>query len=274
MNYAFHRLVQRFPHFVGKNFLVRRLYKEEIDNGTELRVEGKFGCTYYLPNIVETVGFEIFSNGIYEPETIDILSGLLPENGKFIDIGGNIGSISIPLCKNRPDIKALAIEAAPWVFDYLQRNLLLNGLKNIKIFNSAMFDKDNLELDFFSPHDKFGKGSLASVFTSDAVKVKTLTLDSLVRENDFIDVDVIKVDVEGFEQSVFAGASNLLSKAGAPAIFFEFVDWAEQSAGFKAGDAQRALKVYGYKLFKLDSGKFIEYSDILTVGYYNIMARK
>jgi hypothetical protein len=137
-----------------------------------------------------------------------------------------------------------------------------------------MFDKDNIELDFFSPLDKFGKGSLASVFTNQAVKVNTITLDSLVRMNDFEDVDVIKVDVEGFEQSVFTGASDLLSKVDAPVIFFEFVDWAEQSAGFKPGDAQRALKEYGYKLYKLDSGRFKEYHDILTTGDYNILAKK
>jgi FkbM family methyltransferase len=271
---SFQSFIQSVPHFKGKNFIVRTLYRKLIDQKLEMKISGRNSCTYFLPNIFESIGFEIFVNGVYEPETISFLKEVLPPNGKFADIGGNIGSISIPVCKTRPDIKALAVEAAPWVFNYLERNVHENELTNLRLFNYAIFEKDNLELDFFSPQEKYGKGSLASVFTKKGVKVKTMTLDSLFQQNDFMDINVIKVDVEGFEKPVFKGASEVFSRAAAPVVFFEFVDWAETNAGFKPGDAQMVLKSYGYKLYKFEFGKLVELQNILTSGFANIVARK
>ena len=118
-----------------------------------------------------------------------------------------------------------------------------------------MYDKDDIEMDFFSPLDYYGKGSLASVYTDKAVKVRSRTIDAIVEELQLKKIDVIKADVEGFEYFVFKGGAKLLSSDAAPIIYFEFADWAEDLAnGAKAGDAQQLLLDFGYKLYEITNG--------------------
>jgi hypothetical protein len=73
-----------------------------------------------LPNLYETISFDIFINGIYESETHKLLESRIPLNGIFLDIGANIGSIILQLCKGRSNLQCLAVEASPWVFNFLE----------------------------------------------------------------------------------------------------------------------------------------------------------
>ena len=117
---------------------------------------------------------------------------------------------------------------------------------------------------------------MAAVFTNEAEKVETITLDSLVVENNVSKVDLIKIDVEGFEYFAFKGGEKLLSAADAPDILFEFVDWAEELAnGSIPGDAQKLLMKYGYKLWSInDKGKLSLMYSPLTQGSVMIWASK
>jgi hypothetical protein len=116
--------------------------------------------------------------------------------------------------------------------------------------NLALSATDNERMPFYSPEDKFGKGSLSAVFTDKAEYVNTITLDTLKEKYNFSKVDHIKIDVEGYERSVFEGGKNLLSSSDAPVVLFEFADWAENMANnTKAGDAQTYLSNLGFKLY-------------------------
>ena len=268
-------LLRNLPPFKGKSRLARLLLNDEVKCAKNIMINGKYDCSYFLPNVVENVGFDILVNGVYEQETYALLNSLIPERGCFIDVGGNIGAVTVPLCKNRPDIIALTIEAAPWIFPYLKRNVSDNGIKNVRLFNNAVYDQDDLVLDFFSPAEKFGKGSLAAIFTNEPEKVVTKTLDTLVSEHNIINVDVIKVDVEGFEYFVFKGAQGLLGREHRPTVLFEFVDWAEGNAnGLVPGSAQQHLLDLGYQLFVLEGGnKRIRIGSPVITGSYNILAQ-
>ena len=124
----------------------------------------------------------------------------------------------------------------------------------------------------------FGKGSLSPVFTTDDEKIETLTLDSLLIANNLNKVDFIKIDVEGYEYSIFKGGEKVLRSAQAPDILFEFLDWAESSTNiFKPGDAQKLLWEYGYHLYKVDELNnliFINDNCPIIVGSELIFASK
>jgi FkbM family methyltransferase len=178
-------LLRKLPDFKGKRRLTKVLMHNTINNAEDVLVKGRFGCNYLLPNLKETVGYEIYINGVYEKEIFELLKEIIPLNGRILDLGANIGSVIIPVCAIRKDISAVAVEAAPWVYTYLKKNIELNNLDNIQTINKALFDSDDLELDFFSPKEKYGKGSLSPVFTDESIKVKTITVDTLIRELNF-----------------------------------------------------------------------------------------
>lgn len=218
-----------------------------------------------LPGLGENLAQELFINGNYEEGLVAYLIENLPSNGTFIDVGANIGSISIPLAINRPDIKIMAIEASPWIYEFLKTNVDLNLLQNIVFLNKAAFKISGVDMPFYAPKDKFGKGSLASVFTGDSEIVKTVSLDDLVEEYKIDKVDFIKVDVEGFEIDVFEGSTELLKKYK-PRIIFEFVDWAEKLAGYDIGSAQKFLIKHNYLLASMsDDYKTTDTNELLPL---------
>lgn len=268
-------IFRSLPNIKGKHRIARLIFGKGINNIKDVSVTGKFNCTYLLPNLSENVGFDIFIDGVYELDSHKLLADLIPQNGYFVDIGSNIGSITIPLCKNRPDIHAISIEASPWVFKYLEKNILSNKLNNVELINCAIYDEDGLFLDFYSHEDKFGKGSLASVFTNKSIKVATRTIDSILNEKALKTVDVIKVDVEGFEYFVFKGGENYLTLSKAPVIYFEFIDCNELNTNkLQPGDAQKLLLEYGYKLFIVEDNVKKEIHSPLVKGAFNILAIK
>ena len=270
------QLLRRLPLFKGKQRLARVLLRNKMASGLDLQLTGKYGCAYKIPNIKENVGFELFINGVYEEEIINLIIERLPVNGVMLDIGANIGAIAIPVCKRRADINAIAIEASPRVYGYLRHNKELNHLQNCRLINKAVTDKDNETVKFFSPEEKFGKGSLSNVFTKEAEIVETISLDSVCKQNNFEEVNLIKIDIEGHEYGAFKGGAAILSKPNAPDILFEFVDWAEDLAvDRKPGDAQQLLLDFGYKLFHLNNkGYLVQIFIPFTKGAAMIMATK
>ena len=269
-------IFRKLPIFRGKGRMARILFRRKIEREKDLIVIGKFGCEYTIPNVIENIGFDIFINGIYEQQTSAFIAGKMPVNGVFLDLGSNIGAITIPVHNIRKDIKIICVEAAPAVYTYLLKNLERNHANEVYSVNKALFYTDNETVGFYSPEGKYGKGSLSPVFTEKVVYVDTIRLDTLLKELGIHKVHMIKIDVEGFEYHVFKGAELLLSHKDAPDIIFEFVDWAEKSAGgIGVGSAQQLLIDNGYRIFYFnDFGKMNKVNGILREGYFMLFATK
>lgn len=244
-------------YFKGKNRLSKLFYNNQEMLAKPYELEMKYGTKIVVKNLVDNIGYNIFINGAYEPELVNHLIINIPIGGSFIDVGANIGSISIPLAYKRPDISIICIEASPSVFEFLKYNVELNNLTNITLVNKAIHKEDNIILDFFAPEDKFGKGSFSNVFTNNSEKVVTVRMDSLIKQYN-IKPDFIKVDVEGYESYVFESLMGYLkSNNKNPTIIFEFVDWCERIALGESGigKAQQILLDLGYKLFEFANQK-------------------
>jgi FkbM family methyltransferase len=225
------------------------------------------------------VGFYLATDGVYEGQILDFILRHLPAGGAFLDVGANIGCFTVPAARHLKDSgQVLALEAAPGVFPYLQENVRLNNLSNVKAVQCAVSHEEGAQAPFYqAPADHFGMGSLAPQFYAEPVFVATRTLDSLLAENGVARVDVIKVDVEGFEHGVFQGAENLLCGENPPVIIFEFCDWAEERApNYQVGDAQRLLQSWGYNLRRLenDAARRPPLKEPLTEGFATIVARR
>jgi FkbM family methyltransferase len=239
-----------FPLFKGKLRLAKLLI---FNKKNERKFITSKGIRYCLPNLEEVVSLELYVNGIYEKDTIEFICNSIPHNGVFIDVGANIGAICLEVAIARPDITVFAFEASPKVFDYLKKNTEQNNTNNLYIYNLAIHEESNIELPFYSPLNLNGKGSFSPVFTDIPELVKTIRLDEFFNNNHILP-NLIKVDVEGYELLVFKSLSNFkhLSKT---TLLFEFVDWAEDLAKFKKGEAQAYLLQQGYKLTSFPTGR-------------------
>jgi hypothetical protein len=101
-------LFQIFPDRMrGKQRVARWLLNALFARKNITQIRGDFGLNYILPNLMENVSFEIFINGIFEKETVDAISSIFSDQNDavILDIGANIGSISLPLAAQMKNAK-------------------------------------------------------------------------------------------------------------------------------------------------------------------------
>lgn len=261
-----HCIFKLLPAFRGKLRIARFFIWDKKNEQTFITSKGiKYSC----PNLIETVSFELFINGIYEKDTIEFICNSIPVNGVFVDIGANIGSICIEVAIARPDISVYAFEASPKVFSYLERNKLQNNLQKLFVFNLAIHEHNDIELPFYSRNYYNGQGSFLHLTSEIPEMVKTLRLENFFHAQGLLP-DFIKIDVEGYELLVLKSLSNFL-QVNKPVILFEFIAFSEEAANFDIGAAQNYLLEYGYCLTSLTGNKKI--SNALLVGSEMIIAK-
>jgi FkbM family methyltransferase len=145
-----------------------------------------------------------------------------------LDVGANIGLYSLGLSSLAPKGKIYAFEPSPSAYGHLQSNLRTNGAANVDACQLAVSDTTGTvhfhDFSFFSAGSfSSDEGSLLSSesYGSQSFEAATTTIDEFVADRQLDRVDFIKVDVEGAELSVLAGAEKTLATYR-PATVLEF----------------------------------------------------
>ncbi len=131
-------------------------------------------------------------------------------NPIIFDCGANIGFATIFFKWIYPESEIYAFEPDKNTFKILKKNVLQNKLKNVHLFNSAIFDK-NGEIDFFI--DSTCPGSLVMStkqerMPKDKITVDCLSLSDLIKNNNLSKIDYIKMDIEGAEFEAIQDLNN------------------------------------------------------------------
>jgi FkbM family methyltransferase len=237
------------PSTRGKMRAARAILGSARD-ARDVVVQDRWGHRFLIPQVGSPIGLDLLVNGVYEPLELELALRLLQPGSTFVDVGANIGCYSIALAAAiRPGGRVLAIEASPRLQPYLERNIVMNGLHTIEIVALAAGEREGTTAFHEAPSHSFGMGSIAPQFNSRPLQLPMSTLDRILQERAVERVDLMKVDVEGFELGVFRGARRALTGAHPPAVLFEFLDWAEERAGLRVGAAQESLLDWGYRLW-------------------------
>jgi FkbM family methyltransferase len=261
----------------GKTRTAKALLGSRLD-ARDVVLKDRFSNRFLVPSLREPIAYHLLIDGVYDEEVLEFILSSLSTSSTFVDVGANIGAYSIPAARNMGvSGKVLAIEASPKVFPYLKRNVQLNQSNNVRCFNVAAGHKKG-EMPFYeAPVEKFGMGSLAAQFDGNSVTIPVRTLDQIVAEEKIAQVDLLKIDVEGFEARVLQGAQVLLQSRKMPLIIFEFCDWAEaRMPDGKVGDAQQFLLDAGFSIWRLEDftrGRPPVHEPIRT-GYAALVARR
>ena len=123
------------------------------------------------------------------------------ENAVFIDIGANIGSVSLyvdSFNKFREDankIKVYSIEPEPHNFFLLKENIKNNPTENITVVNNAIwYEQKNVFIT-----NRGGNSSIVDGGLTESVEVLAITIQDLVERYGIDEIDVMKIDIEGAE---------------------------------------------------------------------------
>jgi len=152
----------------------------------------------------------------------------VPEDGVFIDVGAHVGRYTIPIAKFLNKGIVVAVEAAPENYVALVKNVKLNELNNILVFNVAAWrEESELTLHFSEYSGRHTvKGSSNLVY-----KVLARPIDAIIAEYGIKRVDLVKIDVEGAEVEVLEGMKRSIEKFK-PNLLIE-VSWANAEYVYK-----------------------------------------
>lgn len=181
------------------------------------------------------------------PKTV---AGALRPGDWAIDIGASIGSVTGQLCRAvGPRGLVWAVEPLPSNVERLRALAAVNGLHQLAVIPCALGARQGTAAIRLGGEGASGYSSFtASWISNGSLDVRTERLDDLTTG---IDHDrplrLIKLDVEGFEREVLAGAEATLRR-WRPLVYCEFNDIILTDAGSSSGELLQAFRELGYSV--------------------------
>jgi len=157
----------------------------------------------------------------WESKSREIFSILSLSSNTVFDIGSYTGVYALVAAKSNKKLKVSAFEPNPDLFSALKRNLKLNRIRNVKSEQMALDDQPG-EAYLYLNHDIHTSiGSLIQSSTAGKkVLVRKTTLDIYCENYSINSIDLMKIDVEGYEVNVLQGGLSIIKKSS-PIILME-----------------------------------------------------
>ena len=207
------------------------------------------GCRFEV-DPCSHLGFKILSRGSYEPGMISVLQTWLPEGGVFADVGANEGFFSVLAARHvGPSGRVLAVEPQQRLAPVIQHNLELNGLANVTLDHHALSDQPGSASFFLAPGSNTGSSGLSrsTRYSVPTQQVELITLQQLLDAADLARVDLMKMDIEGFEYEAVLGSREVFTSHRVRAFALELHETILARRGKAVADITRFLEGAGYR---------------------------
>ena len=231
------------------------------------------------PLIVKIYDFYLFSDNkktkasysilqkcdFFDKAEINFIKEVSKKSSIFlIDCGSNFGFYSLFVCSLSNKNKVISIEASPDTFKEFKNNIDLNKFNNIKYFNKAVSHVDNAIVELKESEKDWESSIISSDYkVINSIKIDTITLDTVLREEILNEETlIIKIDVEGSDLDVLAGAKKVIQQYK-PIIIIEFSRYITQNQRFNYDYLKAFLVQNEYEIYS-NNGKILSVDDILS----------
>ncbi|MBU3560446.1 FkbM family methyltransferase [Polynucleobacter hallstattensis] len=201
----------------------------------------------YLAGADDGVVLRFFWNGRYEYFTLKTWSNICSKSKVIVDIGAHTGAYTLTAASTNSNASIFAYEPHFMNFARLNLNLRRNGFNancahmlGVGERNEMMPFSISTDISYLSTG-----GSIGARNNSHITPIQVVKLDDFFPQNMHETIDLIKIDVEGFEGSCLRGMSSILNR-GLPTIFFECIDHTAGSEVFSE------LSPLGYSFYEID----------------------
>ena len=194
-------------------------------------------------NTIESKMF--VSSRLREGKELDVISGFIKNGGTFLDIGANIGYYSLMAAKLGAT-KIIGVEPNPIVLDRFKANIKFNGFeKQIETFQIGIGEQQGTMELRLSQTDMGGSSIVNTKLNSDKIKIKVIPLSELLKKEGITKVDVLKIDIEGFEDRALFPYFETLNKKHYPRLILmedsSQTDWDENILEWLLANGYRVL---------------------------------
>jgi FkbM family methyltransferase len=181
----------------------------------------------------DTVYQDIKSRGSFHEFNLAHLENLIGPDDICLDLGANVGMITLALSVLAPNGHVYAFEGSPETTLALHETIRFNGLANVSVAN-VVVGRPSEAVKFFDMPDVRSSShylpvdvtrQVTAVWQNTSQVLATKSVDQLVDDLNLQRLDFIKIDVEGAELDTLQGASNTFQKFS-PLVLMEFNSYA------------------------------------------------
>lgn len=254
--------------------LIWKLYAQRQAN---LKFLTEYG--FFIESEPQHMGIgSLFYRGQYEWAELKLWCQFLDRsNLTIVDIGANFGLYSLATsayCRKQglTGVKIYGFEPNVYEYAKFKRNIEINHYSEIQALPLAVSDRAGVCQLAIPP---VGLGMLSYLLTdqspqteaSQVIEVETVSLDLWCEQQGIQQIDLLKLDVEGFELSVLKGAEKLLSTQAIQVLLMEVGHGQWQKT-------VEQLRHYGYCIELIcRDGSLIPLEDANITGWSNVLAR-
>lgn len=247
--YLFHRRLLEYPSMLAS----RNAGRIEITRDG-VTFTTRDGVTLVCnPEDWRSIPLEILNFGDFEAGETELLKSFVGPESVIADIGANVGWYSIHLGRIASRGRVVAFEPMPVTAAYLRRNLELNGVENVEVFECGLSEESG-EAQFFYQTQSTGASSAVDLLGDGravGVNVRVRRMDDVLADEPRI--DLMKCDVEGGELGVLRGGRQTIERTK-PVIFVEMLRKWSARFGYHPNDIIAFLAGLGYECFAVGGG--------------------
>lgn len=196
----------------------------------------------------DVIGRHIAKYGTHEPLVTRWIGEFLSASprGIVIDIGANLGWHALHAAKHDNVEMVVAFEPHPFNAWLIERNLAENGIGNVIVDARAVGAAPGIARLYRYKRTNFGRHSLASDHGFGSRSVPLTDLDGALAALGLASraISLIKIDVEGYEPAVIAGAKATLKRAAA--LILEYSPDMSGAGGLSTASLLADLKAAGF----------------------------
>ena len=205
--------------------------------------------------------YRVFRDGLsvlyggWEPEAQRLMIRHIFPGSVVYDVGANHGIHTLLMARLVGERgRVYAFEPVPQIFGCLEENMTLNRLINVECYRIALSDAAKSETFFRGAHH--GAGHLSGTGSAEGgqIVVETDTIDAMAARPGARLPDFIKMDVEGAEGKVLAGAEHVLAEKH-PVLL---IDLHNPKQDLEVGSV---LRKFGYVAYRTKDGSSVENPD-------------
>ncbi|XZF15897.1 FkbM family methyltransferase [Chitinophagaceae bacterium MMS25-I14] len=212
------------------------------------RQAGRYDINMRL-DISHMLDHSVYFHKQYDP-TWNVLFSYIQKDSVVLDIGANIGFLTLNFAKRCPGGYVFSFEPDTENFKTLENNIRQNDFKNIRIFKNALGAKSESSLLYKLYANNPGANRILSEKPDaphSVENVEVLVLDDIAEQIALARVDIMKIDVEGFEIFVLMGARKIIEK-WKPVLFVELAETNLNQNGYSALSLIEFIEAMGYEV--------------------------